>query len=382
MIVAGEASGDAHAAKLVNALKKLAPETHFEFFGAASHNLREAGVEGVVNADDLAIVGLPEIARALPMFWNAFKKLKKEAKTRKPDAVILVDFPDFNLKLAKSLKKQGYKIIYYISPQLWAWRKYRAITIKKYVDLLLAILPFEKDWYEKRGISHVEYVGNPLAKEVHSNLTKREFCEKHKLDESKPIVALLAGSRHKEITKILPVLLETVAEMAEKRAEIQFVIALAAARKLAEIEAAISAAKLKGLKIPEKLLIVKGETHEALNAADAAAVTSGTATLETAIIGTPMAIVYKTSSFNYKLLRPLITVEHFGLVNLIAEERLAKELIQDDFTKETLAAELFCLLETNENKKMREKLREVAEKLGKGGASKRAAEAILRELGK
>lgn len=380
MIVAGEVSGDAHAAKLVNALKKLAPETRFEFFGAASHNLREAGVETVVNADDLAIVGLPEIARALPMFWNAFKKLKKEANLRKPDAVILVDFPDFNLKLAKSLKKQGLKIIYYISPQLWAWRKYRVKTIKKYVDLLLAILPFEKDWYAEQGISHVEYVGNPLAREVHSNLTKKEFCEKHELDESKPIVALLAGSRHKEITKILPVLLETVAVMAEKDAEIQFVIALAATRKIAEIETAISAAKLKGLKLPETLFIIKGETREALNAADAAAVTSGTATLETAIIGTPMAIVYKTSPFNYKLLRPLISVEHFGLVNLIAQERLAKELIQDDFTKDTLSEELFRLLDAQENKRMREKLREVADKLGRGGASKRAAEAILKLL--
>lgn len=380
MIVAGEASGDAHAAKLVNTLKKLAPETRFEFFGATSHNLREAGVETVVNADDLAIVGLPEIARALPMFWTAFKKLKKEAVRRKTDAVILVDFPDFNLKLAKSLKKQGLKIIYYISPQLWAWRKYRVKTIKKYVDLLLAILPFEKDWYLEQGISHVEYVGNPLAREVHSALTKKEFCEKHNLDESKPIVALLAGSRHKEITKILPVLLETVAEMAERDAKIQFVIALAATRKIAEIEIAISEAKLNGLKLPETLFIVKNETREALNAADAAAVTSGTATLETAIIGTPMAIVYKTSMFNYKLLRPLISVEHFGLVNLIAQKRLAKELIQDDFTKETLAAELFRLLNAQENKKMRENLREVAEKLGKGGASKRAAEAILRIL--
>ncbi len=382
MIVAGEVSGDAHAAKLVNALKNLAPDTDFEFFGAVSHKLREAGVETIVNSDNFAIIGLPEIARALPMFWNAFKTLKKAAVERKPDAVILVDFPDFNLKLAKSLKKEGLKIVYYISPQLWAWRKYRVKTVKKYVDLLLAILPFEKDWYAKQGISHVEYVGNPLAREVHSILTKKEFCEKHELDSAKPIVALLAGSRHKEITKILPTLLETVAEMSKKNAEIQFIIALAATRKIEEIESAIFAAKNKGLELPEKLFIVKGETHEALNASDAAAVTSGTATLETAIIGTPMAIVYKTSPFNYKLLRPLITVEHFGLVNLIAQARLAKELIQDDFTKDTLAAELFRLLEKDENQKMREKLREVSDKLGHGGASKRAAEAILRELKK
>ncbi len=199
MIIAGETSGDAHAAKLVNALRENSPSTDFEFFGAVSHRLREAGVESIVNSDDFSIVGLPEIARALPMFWKAFQTLKKEALKRKPDTIILVDFPDFNLKLAKSLKKEGFKIIYYISPQLWAWRKYRVKTIAKYVDLLLTILPFEKDWYQKQGISHVEYVGNPLAKEVFSTLSREEFCEKHNLDTTKPIIALLAGSRHKEI---------------------------------------------------------------------------------------------------------------------------------------------------------------------------------------
>jgi lipid-A-disaccharide synthase len=377
MIVAGEASGDAHAAKLVKALRELAPETNFEFFGAAGASLRDAGVEPTVNADNLSIVGLPEIARALPLFLKTFQTLKREAIKRKPDAVILVDFPDFNLKLAKSLKKQNLKIIYYISPQLWAWRKHRAKIIRNSVDLLITILPFEKDWYAERGIKHVEYVGSPLAREVHSNLSKEEFCAKHKLYAAKPIVALLAGSRGKEIARILPVLLETASMMSEKNPEIQFVIALAKNRNPKEIEAAIDKAKLK---LPETLLIIQNETHEALNAADAAAVTSGTATLETAIIGTPMAIVYKTSTLNYKILRPLINVEHFGLINLIARERLATELIQDDFTKETLAAELFRLLEPETNRKMREKLRETVDTLGHGGASRRAAEAILKTI--
>ncbi len=376
MIVAGEASGDAHAAKLVRALREFAPEKDFGFFGATSHKLREAGVEEIVNADDFSVVGLPEIAKALPMFWKDFKKLKQTAKERKPDVVILVDFPDFNLKLAKSLKKQGLKIIYYISPQLWAWRKYRIKTIKKYVDLVLAILPFEKDWYARQGISHVEYVGNPTVREIHSNLTKEQFCVKHNLNSSKPIISLLAGSRHKEIVRILPELLETAALMEEQNADLQFVVALAATRRLEEIEEA----KAKAKKMPKIFTVVKGETHEALNASDAAAVTSGTATLETAIIGTPLAIVYKTSPLNYKLLRPLISVEHFGLINLIAEERLAKELIQDDFTPETLARELFRLLEPAENQKMRERLKAATDKLGHGGASKRAAEFILNLL--
>jgi lipid-A-disaccharide synthase len=373
MIVAGEPSGDAHAAKLVRALRAAAPEKGFEFFGATSHKLRDAGVEEIVNADDFSVVGLPEIAKALPMFWKDFQNLKQAAAARKPDAVILVDFPDFNLKLAKALKKQGLKIIYYISPQLWAWRKYRVKSVEKYVDLLLTILPFEKDWYAKQGISHVEFVGNPTVREVHSNLTKAQFCANHQLDPSKPIVTLLAGSRHKEIVRILPVMFETAALMAERNADLQFVVALAATRHLTEVEEA----KAKAKKLPEKLFVVKGETHEALNASDVAAVTSGTATLETAIIGTPMAIVYKTSPLNYKLLRPLISVEHFGLINLIAEERVAKELIQDDFTPVTLSEELFRLLEPAENRKMRERLETVTDKLGHGGASKRAAEFIL-----
>jgi lipid-A-disaccharide synthase len=377
MIVAGEASGDAHAAKLVRALRELAPDVDFEFFGSAGHHLRDAGVEAIVNADNLSIVGLPEIARALPMFWKTFQTLKQEALKRKPDAVVLVDFPDFNLKLAKSLKKQNLKIIYYISPQLWAWRKHRARTIRDAVDLLITILPFEKDWYAQQGISHVEYVGNPLAREVCSKLSKEEFCAKHGLDAGKPVVALLAGSRGKEIARVLPVLLETAALMSEKNPELQFVIAAAKNRKLSEIETIIEKVKQK---MPETLKIVQNETHEALNAADAAAVTSGTATLETAIIGTPMAIVYKTSALNYKILRPLINVEHFGLINLIARERLAAELIQDDFTKEALSKELFRLLEPETNKQMREKLKETADTLGHGGASKRAAEAILKQL--
>lgn len=377
MIVTGEASGDAHAAKLVRALRAAAPVAELEFFGATGRNLREAGVETIVNSEDFSIVGLPEIARALPMFWKAFRLLKQEAVCRKPDAVILVDFPDFNLKLAKSLKRQNLKIIYYISPQLWAWRKYRTKTVAKYVDLLLTILPFEKGWYRRQGISHVEYVGNPTVREIHSKIPKKEFCEKYKLDEKKPIVALLPGSRQKEIVRILPVLLAAAAEMTKKDANIQFVIALAASRKIEEVENSLIRAAEKNLKLPKTLISVHNETHEALNASDAAAVTSGTATLETAIIGTPLAIVYKTSPLNYKLLRPLISVEHFGLINLIAEERLAQELIQDELTPKLLADELFRLLEPETNRAMRERLQLATEKLGRGGASKRAAEAIL-----
>ncbi len=377
MIVVGEASGDVHAAHLVAALEELSVPGAFKFFGSTGQKLRLGGVETIIKADDLSVIGLPEIAAALPMFWRAFKRLKQTAITRKPDAVILVDFPEFNLKLAKSLKKKNLKIIYYISPQLWAWRKYRARTIKKYIDLLLTILPFEKDWYQEQGISQVEFVGNPLAGEVKARYGKKEFCAKYCLNETQPIVALLPGSRQKEIVKILPPMLETISLMSEKNQKLQFVIALASERQRKKIQKIVTQAAEKSLKLPEALLIVAEETREALNSSDAAAVASGTATLEAAIIGTPLAIVYKTSRLNFSLLRPLINVPHFGLINLIAKERIAAELFQNEFTKETLSTELFRLLEPAENQRMRDRLKEAVETLGDGGAARRAARLII-----
>lgn len=370
-MIAGEASGDHHAARLANALRELAPQIEWDFFGATGQKMRRAGIETIVRSDNLSIVGLPEIARELPMFWKVFQKLKREAKWRRPDIVVLIDFPEFNLKLAKSLKNQGLKIVYYISPQIWAWRSYRLRAIKRDVDLLLTILPFEEDWYRRRGFEKVKFIGNPLAREVNPHLSREEFCKKHDLDLSKPIVSLLPGSRSKEIERILPVLLETAELMQKANPDLQFVVALAENRKFSEVESAENKFRLNNL------LVVRGETHEALNASDVAAVTSGTATLETAIIGTPFAIVYKTSAFNWFLFRPIISVEHFGLVNLIAGRRLVKELIHKNFTAADLSRELFRLLETENNNKMRSELKETAATLGHGGASKRAATAIM-----
>ncbi len=378
MIVAGEASGDTHGAKLVLALRDIDPDTTFEFFGAAGPKMRDAGVHAVVESDAMAIVGVAEIARALPMFLKAFRDLKEAARCERPDAVVLVDFPDFNLKLAKALKKQGLTIIYYISPQLWAWRKYRIAAIRKNVDLLLTILPFEKQWYRERGVEHVEYVGSPLANEIHAVRSKETFCDDHNLDSTRPQIALLPGSRHKEIVRILPVMIGAAAKIAKLHPEVQFIVAVGGAKNLRDVDGAIADANKKGTLMPETLVIVESETYDALKAADAAAVTSGTATLETGIIGTPLAIVYKTSGINYTLLRPLIKVEHYGLINLIAGKRVAKELIQHEFTAGTLATELMRLMEPKTNTEMREQLRLASDRLGDGGASKRAAEAVLR----
>ncbi len=379
MIVAGEASGDSHAAKLVKELQSAEPATRFEFFGAAGPKMRDAGVDPVVVSDGLSIVGLAEIARAMPVFLRAMRSLKQAAAARRPDAAILVDFPDFNLKLAKSLKKSGIKVIYYISPQLWAWRKYRIATIRKYIDLMITILPFEAEWYAKRGVTHVEYVGNPLAKEVHAERSRTEFCRDHDLVPSRPLIALLPGSRHKEIVRILPVMLLSAIEISGTLADAQFVVAIASHRHRADVEDLIARLPNAG-DLLANLRIVESETYDALQASDAAAVTSGTATLETGILGTPMAIVYKTSAINYALLEPLISVEHFGLINLIAGERVAKELIQKAFTEKSLASELIRILDPVTNAEVRSKLIEAANKLGKGGASKRAAAAILKSI--
>ncbi len=379
MIVAGEPSGDAHAARLVRELRHELPG-NVRFFGAVSHGLREQGVEEIVNADDLAVVGVLEIAMVLPVFWRAYRRLRAAALKRRPDAVVLVDFPDFNLKLARALGRRGIRIIYYISPQIWAWRKYRISTIRKYVDLLLTILPFEKEWYSRHGFESVEYVGNPTVNEVHAGSGRGDFFERHALDPERPLVALLPGSRHKEIFRILPEMLRSAALMRECRPELQFVIALAPTRRDDEIDAAFRTAGINRDELP--VTIVRGETYDAIGASDAAAVTSGTATLETGILGTPMAIVYKGSALNYVLLRPLIDVPHFGLINLIAGERLAAELIQYDFTPKTLRDEILRLLEPGTNAGVRARLAEAKATLGHGGASKRAAEAIVKLLAK
>lgn len=373
LIVAGEASGDAHAARLVEAIREQRPGDDFDFFGSAGPRMRDAGVEAVVKADDLSIVGVAEIARALPMFWSAYKKISVCADERKPDVAILVDFPDFNLKLAKALKKRGFRVVYYISPQLWAWRKYRVGAIRRYVDLMLAILPFEKDWYAKQGFDRVEFVGNPLTNEVAPSRSKAELFSKIGLREGGPVIALLPGSRHNEIVRILPTMISAASEVEKKRPDSQFVISVRSGKNRADVDRIVSSTA----KLPKSLTITEDLTYDVLAASDAAIVTSGTATLETGIIGTPMVIVYATSKLNYLLLRPLISVEHYGLINLIAGKRLAKELIQNDFNPTAAAAEVLRLLELDVNRGVRSELHVAAAKLGSENTARRAAEAIL-----
>ena len=334
--------------------------------------MRAAGVETVVNSDELAIMGILEVAQVFPRFIAAFRALKAAAIERSPDAVILVDWPEFNLRLARSLHRRGLKVIYYISPQLWAWRPRRINRIQRDVDLLLSILPFEAEWYKARGVEHVEFVGHPLAGEVRSLLARNEFCEQHDLDPAKPIVSFLPGSRRKELERILPPMAEAIRKLKSTHPEIQPVIVVAPSRTIDETHRILSSTN--------SITMVQGQTREALAASDAAAIASGTATLEGALLETPMVVVYKESAVNWHTLGRLITVPHYGLVNLVAGTEIATELMQTELTGERLADEVVQLLDPQKNKQAREELRRVGKLLGQAGASERAAELILKSL--
>lgn len=367
MIVAGEPSGDAHAAALVRALQERAD---IDCFGATGPLMRDAGVETIVNSDELAIMGIVEVGRVFRKFLRAFRQLKSAAIERAPDAVILVDWPEFNLRLASTLHRRGLKVIYYISPQLWAWRPRRVNNIKRDVDLLLSILPFEIEWYKARQVEHVEFVGHPLAGVVKARYGREEFCRKNDLDPSRAIVSFLPGSRIKELQRILPPMVEAIEQLRTARPEVQSIVVVAPSRTVEEVRE-ITASNIK---------LIERQTREALGASDAAAVASGTATLEAALLETPMVVVYKESPINWHTLGRLITVEHYGLVNLVAGKEIAKELMQDDLTADNLTNELMKLLEPETNARMRARLKEISLKLGAPGGSQRAAELIINFL--
>ena len=368
MIVAGEPSGDAHAAALIKALREYGD---FDLFGATGPLMRDARVETIVNSDELAIMGIVEVGRVFQKFIKAFRKLKAAAIERSPDAVVLVDWPEFNLRLASSLHRRDIKVIYYISPQLWAWRPRRIRNIKRDVDLLLSILPFEAEWYKARNVDHVEFVGHPLSGEVKARFGREEFCRRNDLDPVRPIIAFLPGSRSKELQRILPLMLEAIKQLRTSRPDVQPVAVVAPSRTVEETREILSQNDSQNIKL------VQHQTREALAASDAAAIASGTATLEAALLETPMVVVYKESPINWHTLGRLITVSHYGLVNLVAGREIATELMQDQFTAENLSARLLELLEPEKNKAMRANLQEVAHRLGEPGASERAAKLIV-----
>ncbi|MEP7338189.1 MAG: lipid-A-disaccharide synthase [Acidobacteriota bacterium] len=369
MIVAGEASGDKHGAKLAAALQALQPNLTFEFFGAGGDEMRAAGVETLVDAREVAIMGALEVARALPKFLRVFRRLRDAANERKPQLVVLIDWPEFNLRLAKRLRRDGHRVVYYISPQIWAWREYRIRGIRRNVEKMLVILPFERDYYRRQGVE-VEYVGHPLLDSVRVTATRDEFCSRYKLDSSKPLIALLPGSRHSELKHILPPLAETAARLHQTHPHFQFVLPLARTFAREEIAEAIQSAP--------NIHLIEQDTYNAVAAADLAVVASGTATLETAIIGTPLIVVYRASQLNWRIFHPLIRVPFVGMPNLIAGRQIAPELLQDDLNAPRLAKEIVSFLDDPARlAQARWDLAAVRDELGQANASERAAQQIL-----
>lgn len=392
MIVAGEASGDKHGASLARALKRLHPDIEFELFGSGGEEMRAAGVETLVDARDVGIIGVAEIARAMGKLYGAYRALLGAARSRRPRVVVLIDWPDFNMRLARKLHREGFKVVYYISPQVWAWRKYRIRALRRDVDRMLVILPFEEEFYKQAGLE-VRYVGHPLAEAVRLTASREEFCRRHGLDPARPIFALLPGSRHKEIHYHLPVMLDAAnrlrlagsglpAEHSESSP--QFVVPLASTIRREDVSAAIEHARLAALNNSEagdlSVTVIEGDTYNALGHSDFAVVASGTATVEAALAGTPMVIIYRGSELNWRLIRPLIHLDTFGMVNLIAGTRIVPELMQHDATGEKIAREATGILSDPARlARMRQDLERTRALLAAdgGSAAERAAHSVI-----
>ena len=363
-IIAGEASGDLHGSNLIKALKSQDANLQIRSWGGDL--MQAAGAEVVKHYKELAFMGFVEVVKNLKTILGNLSFCKKDILEFKPDALVLIDYPGFNLRIAKWAKKQGIKVIYYISPQIWAWNSKRVHAIKKDVDRMITILPFEKDFYKKYGME-VDYVGHPLLDVVNDFKSDRTaFYKKWNLSE-KPIIALLPGSRKQEIRTTLEIMLKMVAQFPDY----QFVVAGAPSQDNSFYQTVF---EQTGLEIP----LVENETYELLNHSTAALVTSGTATLETALFEVPQVVCYKGNSISYQIAKRLVNVNYISLVNLIADREVVKELIQKEFNKEKLEEELSKILYKPIG--MKKDYQEVKELLGNSGASLKTAELILKEI--
>jgi lipid-A-disaccharide synthase len=369
LIVAGERSGEVYGAALAKALRERIEG--IDIFGCGGDAMREAGVETVIDAHAISMAGIVEVVAGLPRVYRAFHALLDEVDRRKPALAILIDFPDFNLRLAKKLKHRGIPVIYFVSPQVWAWRKGRLSEIKATVTKMLCIFDFEEAMYREAGIP-VEYVGHPLVDLARAQMGREEFFAKSNLDPAVTTVALLPGSREKEVEHNLPPLIETASNLAGRR-KIQFVIPVAATLRAEWMEALIQRHGSGAAAIRT----VAGVTHDVLEHADVAVVASGTATVEAALHARPMVVVYRVSPLTWIFGKLLVRVPHYSMVNLLAGKALVKELMQSDFTAQKVAAEVEYLLDHPEARAtMAEGLRAVRARLGSGGAINKAAKAI------
>ena len=370
LIIAGEASGDLHGSNLVKAMKEQDPS--LVFYGVGSRNMRDAGVSLLADASEISVVGATEVLIHIRAIYSVYTKLKRFLREERPDLVILIDFPDFNIFTGKAAKKLGIPILYYISPQVWAWRKGRINTLAKLVTTMMVVFPFEVDLYRDAGVD-VRFVGHPLADVVTSAYTREGSRAFLGLARDGRTVALLPGSRTKEIMHLLPDMLKAAAILRDRFPDIQFVLPVAPtlAHSIVEKYVAESGVQVR---------IIDGQVYDVLRASDAAIVTSGTATLETGLMAVPMVIVYRISWLSYLIGRMFIHVKHIGLVNIVAGRTVVQELIQNDVTPENIAGAIGALLA--DQGKLQEVVRELIQvriKLGEGGASGRAA-AVAREL--
>jgi lipid-A-disaccharide synthase len=370
LLSAGEASGDMYAAQLARALQD---RLDLQIFGIGGPQMQAAGVEIVTNYEEVAVVGITEILKHLPSLLQAMRRIVAEAETRKPPLAILTDFPGFHLRLARKLKPMGIRNVYYICPQFWAWRPWRVNLVRRRFEKALCIFPFEKQFFTDAGVS-TEFIGHPLVGRVRATKDRKQFCESYRLLSGRPVVTVLPGSRSAELAHHLPVLREACARI-DAKMPVQFVVAAARPNDVSSLQT--------GWPSHLKVCVVEGETYNALVAADASIVSSGTATLEAALLDAPMVVVYRVSPLTATLAKPLVRTRYFAMVNLIAEREVVPELVQNDFIPDRVAGEILRLLQDpNARGTMRMGLADVRKRLGAPGAAERAADAIAALLGR
>jgi lipid-A-disaccharide synthase len=365
MIIAGEASGDLHGSGVVRELKRKNPK--LEIFGVGGDRMKAAGMQLIYHINELSFMGFAEVLRHLPVIRSVKRALEMVLKFRKPDAVLLIDYPGFNLPFAATAKQNGVKVVYYISPQVWAWHRSRIKRMRGIVDKMLVIFPFEEDLYRKEGVD-AEFVGHPLLEVLRSSLDRKGFFKRYGLDPNKRLLGLFPGSRLQEIENIFPEMLKGARMIAR---ELDMQVAVAVAPTLDEKH-------FQPFYDLEGIHLIKDATYELMDHSDFALVTSGTATLETALFTTPMVVVYKTSWLTYLIGRALIQIKNIGLVNIVAGKRIVPELIQYRASGTNLAKEALKILRNDSAvTAMKQELSKVRDKLGEIGASQRVAERIF-----
>jgi lipid-A-disaccharide synthase len=365
LISAGEASGDMYAARLAAALRA---RLDVQLFGMGGPRMRDAGVDTIADCSEVALVGIVEIAKKYPALKRVWNRILAEVTRRKPRLAILTDFPGFHLRLARALKRKNIPSVYFVCPQFWAWRPWRANLVRRRFVRGLCIFPFEQEWYRSRGVP-ADFIGHPLVGNVAATRTRAEFAEAFGLDAAKPIITILPGSRAGEIAHHMPPLMQACRLIGQTR-EVLFVLALAPGMRKSQFAAYLPP------DIP--IHVVEDVTYDALGAADVAIVSSGTATVEAALMDAPMIVVYRLAPLTAAIARLLVRTSMFAMVNLIAGKHVVPELVQKDFTPERVAQEAARLLDSPEARnEMRKSLAEVREKLGPPGAIDRAADIIV-----